>query len=137
VHSQPYGAPSTFAQPVRMEQLEMRWTDFHTFRFSLRRPPQSGYYEMGQPQIRVLSIRLERTCAFQFFFSFFPSMALWPFAGPWPLFKFLNPYTVGRTPWKGDQPVAIPLPSYRIAQTQNKRTDIHVSRGIRPHDHSV
>jgi hypothetical protein len=31
-------------------------------------------------------------------------------------------YTVGRTPWTGDQPVARPLPIYRITQTQNKRT---------------
>jgi hypothetical protein len=45
-------------------------------------------------------------------------MALEPFVGPWPLFQFLNPYTVGRTPWTGDQPVARPLPT----QTQNKRT---------------
>jgi hypothetical protein len=28
---------------------------------------------------------------------------------PWPLFQFLNLYTVCRTPWKGDQPVARPL----------------------------
>jgi hypothetical protein len=44
---------------------------------------------------------------------------------PWPLFQFLNPYTVGRTPWKGDQPVAKPLPTYRTTQTQNKRTHRH------------
>jgi hypothetical protein len=42
------------------------------------------------------------------------SMALEPFVGPWPLFQFLNLYTVGRTPWKGDQPVAGPLLSHRI-----------------------
>jgi hypothetical protein len=30
--------------------------------------------------------------------------------------QFLNPKTVGRTPWMGDQPVARPLP----IQTQNK-----------------
>jgi hypothetical protein len=30
-------------------------------------------------------------------------MALQPFVGPWPfLFQFLNPDTVGRTPWMGD-----------------------------------
>jgi hypothetical protein len=33
-------------------------------------------------------------------------------------FNFLNLYTVGRTPWTGDQPVARPLP----VQTQDKRT---------------
>jgi hypothetical protein len=31
-------------------------------------------------------------------------------------------YTVGRTPWTGDQSVARPLPTHRTAQTQNKRT---------------
>jgi hypothetical protein len=41
---------------------------------------------------------------------------------PWPLFSFLILYTVGRTPWAGDQPVAMPLSAHRIAQTQNKRT---------------
>jgi hypothetical protein len=34
-------------------------------------------------------------------------------------------YTAGRTPWTGDQPVAKPLPTQRITQTQNKRTHRH------------
>jgi hypothetical protein len=29
-------------------------------------------------------------------------------------------YTVDRTPWTGDQPVARPLPTLRTTQTQNK-----------------
>jgi hypothetical protein len=33
-----------------------------------------------------------------------------------------NPYTVGRTLWTGDQPVARLLPTHRTTQTQNKRT---------------
>jgi hypothetical protein len=37
-------------------------------------------------------------------------------------FSFLIFYTVGRTPWKGDQPFARPLPAHRTVQTQNKRT---------------
>jgi hypothetical protein len=37
-------------------------------------------------------------------------------------FSFLIFYTVGRTPWTGDQPVARPLPAHRTTQTQNKRT---------------
>jgi hypothetical protein len=37
---------------------------------------------------------------------------------PWPLCLFLNPYTVGRTPWTGDQAVAKPLPTHRTTQTQ-------------------
>jgi hypothetical protein len=53
--------------------------------------------------------------------------------GPWPLFQFLNPYTVGRTPWTGDQPVARPLPTYETTQTQNKRTQTTMPRvGFEP-----
>jgi hypothetical protein len=37
-------------------------------------------------------------------------------------FSFLILYTVGRTPWTGDQPTARPLPTHRTTQTQNKRT---------------
>jgi hypothetical protein len=36
----------------------------------------------------------------------------------WPPFNFLNIYTVGRTPWTGDQPIARPLPTHRLTQTQ-------------------
>jgi hypothetical protein len=59
------------------------------------------------------------------------SSSLWlysPFVGPWSLFQFLNLYTVGRTPWTGDQPVARPLPTRRTTQTQNKRTQTSTSR---------
>jgi hypothetical protein len=35
---------------------------------------------------------------------------------------FLILYTVGRTPWTGDQPVSGPLPTHRTTQTQNKLT---------------
>jgi hypothetical protein len=45
------------------------------------------------------------------------STALQPF-GPWPPCQFLNPHTVGRAPWKGDQPVARPLPTHRTTRTQ-------------------
>jgi hypothetical protein len=37
-------------------------------------------------------------------------------------FGFLILYTVGRTPWRGDQPVERPLPTHKTTQTQNKRT---------------
>jgi hypothetical protein len=50
------------------------------------------------------------------------SMAVQPFVAPLPLFQFLNHIQVGRNPWTGDQPAARPLPTYRTAQTQNKRT---------------
>jgi hypothetical protein len=53
------------------------------------------------------------------------SMALQPFVGPWPIFQFRNVYTVGRTPWTGDQPVTRPLPTHTTTQTQFKRTHRH------------
>jgi hypothetical protein len=55
-------------------------------------------------------------------------------------FIFLLSYTIGRTPWTGDQPVARPLPKYTITQTQNKSThtpNIHTISGIRTHDHGL
>jgi hypothetical protein len=52
------------------------------------------------------------------------SISLWLCSpsGPRPIFQFLNLYTVGRTPWMGDKPVARPLPTHRTTQTQKKRT---------------
>jgi hypothetical protein len=41
-------------------------------------------------------------------------------------FSFFIPYTVGRTPWTWDQPVARPLPAHRTTQTQNKRTQTSI-----------
>jgi hypothetical protein len=54
------------------------------------------------------------------------SLALRPFVGPWTLFQFLNVYTVGRTPWMGHQPIVSPLPTHKITQTQNKRTQTSI-----------
>jgi hypothetical protein len=59
-------------------------------------------------------------------------MALQPL---WTLadFQFLNPYTVGRTPWSGDQPFSRPLPTHRTTQTYNKRTRTSMHRvGFEP-----
>jgi hypothetical protein len=39
------------------------------------------------------------------------SMTLYHF-GPWPIYHFLNLYTVGRNTWMGDQPTARPLPAH-------------------------
>jgi hypothetical protein len=44
----------------------------------------------------------------------------WDFVGRF--FSFLILYTVGRTPWTGDQPVARPLPAHTGQHKQNKRT---------------
>jgi hypothetical protein len=38
---------------------------------------------------------------------------LQPFVGPWPLLSFLFLYTVGRTPWTGDQSLSWPLHTHR------------------------
>jgi hypothetical protein len=48
-------------------------------------------------------------------------------------FSFLTLYTVGMTPWKGDQPVLRPLPTYRTTQSYNKRTQTSMPRvGFEP-----
>jgi hypothetical protein len=41
----------------------------------------------------------------------------------WSFLSFLVLYTVGRTPWTGDQPVAWPLPTRNTSQAQNKHTN--------------
>jgi hypothetical protein len=52
-------------------------------------------------------------------------------------FSFLIFYTIGRTPWTGDQPAARLLHAYMTAQTEWTHTDIHSSSGIRTHDPSA
>jgi hypothetical protein len=47
-------------------------------------------------------------------------MALQPFVGPW----FLMFYTINRTPWTSDQPVARPLPTHRTTQTQTSMSQV-------------
>jgi hypothetical protein len=48
-------------------------------------------------------------------------------------FSFLILYTVGSTTWTGDQVVAMPLPTHRRTQTQNKRTQTSMSLvGLEP-----
>jgi hypothetical protein len=51
--------------------------------------------------------------------------SVWALCGPWPLFQFLNLYTVSRTHWTSDKPVAKPLPTHTTTQTHNKRTSTH------------
>jgi hypothetical protein len=46
-------------------------------------------------------------------------------------------WTVGRTPWTGDQPDARPVPIQRITQHRKTPTRIPASSGIRTHDPSV
>jgi hypothetical protein len=61
------------------------------------------------------------------------SMALRPLWILTVFFQLLNEYTVGRTPWKGEQPVTRLLPTHRRKQTQNKRTQTPMPRvGFEP-----
>jgi hypothetical protein len=56
-----------------------------------------------------------------------------PLLGLGRFFIFLILYTVGWTPWTGDQPVARPLPARATTQTQNKRTQTSMpSVGFEP-----
>jgi hypothetical protein len=65
-----------------------------------------------------------------------PSIYLWlysPLLDLGRFFSFLIFYTVGRTPWTGDQPVARPLSAHRTTQTQNKRTQTSIPQvGFKP-----
>jgi hypothetical protein len=61
------------------------------------------------------------------------SMALQPLWTLAAFFNFLISYTIGRTPWTEDQPVARPLPTHRTTQAQNKRTQTFIPRvGLEP-----
>jgi hypothetical protein len=52
--------------------------------------------------------------------TYLPIYGIYSPSGLWPLFRFLNLYTVGRTPCTRNQPVTRPLPTHRTTQTQNK-----------------
>jgi hypothetical protein len=56
-----------------------------------------------------------------------------PLLGLGRYFSFLLIYTVGRSPWTRDQPVARPLPTHGI---NAHNTDIHAFSRIRTHDPS-
>jgi hypothetical protein len=61
---------------------------------------------------------------------------LWALAS----FQFPDQFTIGRTLWTSDRPVARPLPKYRTTQTQNThiyKPNIDALSGIRTIDHSV
>jgi hypothetical protein len=49
--------------------------------------------------------------------------------------QFLNPNTVGRNPWTGDQPIVRPLPTQH--NTTGMNADIYASSGIRNRNPSV
>jgi hypothetical protein len=77
---------------------------------------------------------LVRAFVRSFFRSFVHQWLYSPLLGSGRFFSFLIIYTVGRTPWTGDEPVPRHLPT----QTHNKRTQIsHALSVIRTHDSSV
>jgi hypothetical protein len=66
--------------------------------------------------------------------------ALEPFVGALPFLISLILYTVGRTPWTGDQPVVRDLPTHRTTlkhRMNAHNTDIRALSGIRTHHPSV
>jgi hypothetical protein len=66
------------------------------------------------------------------FISLALSMPLQLF-GFWPLFQFLKPYTVDRTPRMRDQPVSRPLLTHRTTQRKDKSTQTFMPRvGFEP-----
>jgi hypothetical protein len=64
------------------------------------------------------------------------TVILWlnsPLLGLGHFFSFFILYTVSRTPWTGDQPVARPLPVYKTTQNPNKYTQTSIPRvGFEP-----
>jgi hypothetical protein len=62
-------------------------------------------------------------------------LTAWAMARPY-LGSFISSlilYTVGKTPWTGDQPFARPLPAHRTTKIQNKRTQTSMPRvGFEP-----
>jgi hypothetical protein len=78
---------------------------------------------MEIPQGEQLTAALSTLCL-----SVCLSMDLQPLSTLAAFFQLINLYTVGRTPWTGDKPVARPLPTHRRSQTQNKRTQISMLR---------
>jgi hypothetical protein len=47
--------------------------------------------------------------------------------GPWPLFRFPDLFTGGRTPWTSDQLVARPLPQHTTTKTQKNTYTHHLT----------
>jgi hypothetical protein len=73
---------------------------------------------------------------------YFFSLALQPQFGPWPTsmklsvsLLFSRSWSVGRTPWAGDQLVARPLPVHKHRKTHphTQTLNIHALNGIRTH----
>jgi hypothetical protein len=59
-------------------------------------------------QVVLLALTTLKHYYYYYYYYYGSTAVCWP----WTLFQFLNIYTVGRTPWTGDQPVAKPLPTH-------------------------
>jgi hypothetical protein len=66
-----------------------------------------------------MNVVLRRTCAIIIIIIIIIIITLQSFVGHF--FSFLILYTVGKTPWTGDQPIARPLPTHRTTQRKHKR----------------
>jgi hypothetical protein len=86
------------------------------------------YLQYALSCIDMAEMRLFPTRLRKIFPSIYGSTAL--LLGLGRVYSFLIFFTVGRTPWTGDQPVARPLPVHRTAQTQNKRTQTSMSQVV-------
>jgi hypothetical protein len=70
---------------------------------------------------------------YHFLTTFLPPLWLYRPSDLGRLFSLLILYTVGRTPWTGDQPVSRPLPTHRTTQKHNKRSQTSMPRvGLEP-----
>jgi hypothetical protein len=73
-----------------------------------------------------------------FIISICLSIYLWRYSPLFDLgffFSFSILYTVRKTPWTVDQPVARPLPTQRTTQTQNRRTRTSMAQvGFEPNN---
>jgi beta-lactamase regulating signal transducer with metallopeptidase domain len=83
---------------------------------------------LGHHYIYLCVLRCRSFVQYEFilkYLSICVSIYLWlysPLLALGRFFSFFIFYTVGRTPWTGDQPVTRPRPAHRTAQTQNKHT---------------
>jgi hypothetical protein len=113
-----FDGANTIADPVGsgVQSRHVVACTVNNFNHVIRHPGQASY--PSPPDYKYLSIYL------------------WiesPLLGLGRFFRFFIVYTVGMTPWTGDQPVARPLPARRTEQTQNKRTQTSVSQvGFEP-----
>jgi hypothetical protein len=80
---------------------------------------------MYESLIEVISFNLFPYTVYEESLSLYGSISLVDLGR---FFGFLILYTVGRLPWRGDQPAARPLPTHRTTQTQKKHRQTPMPR---------